>query len=327
MPAPVLIVGQGVAGSALAWACEEAGIDFELADAGHVSAASRVGAGIVNPVTGRRLAPTWRFDEGIWSAVAMYRRMERELGMSLVRPMRVYRRFRNPAEKAALDLRLERAPEGPGHVGGRDEDGFWINDAWHVDTAAMIAGLRRRWCAAGRLHERAVDPLAEAPLRDVTVLCSGAEVAAVFDFIPWERSVGEVLTGTTEGLDPGVILNCGQWALPLAEGLVRVGATYARTAGPAVPTAEGREALSQSAADLLGTRPFVVTGHEAGVRLGVKDRRPCVGRHPAVPSIGMIGGLGSKGALWAPGLARQWVNHLTEGVPFDPETDLNRFRR
>jgi len=41
----------------------------------------------------------------------------------------------------------------------------------------------------------------------------------------------------------------------------------------------------------------------------------------------MIGGLGSKGALWAPGLARQWVNHLTEGVPFDPETDLNRFRR
>jgi hypothetical protein len=41
--------------------------------------------------------------------------------------------------------------------------------------------------------------------------------------------------------------------------------------------------------------------------------------------LGVINGLGAKGALHAPALARQWVNHLTEGVPFDAEVEVGRF--
>ena len=39
----------------------------------------------------------------------------------------------------------------------------------------------------------------------------------------------------------------------------------------------------------------------------------------------MLAGLGSKGVSLAPWLARQWWNHLSEGVPFDPEVDVARF--
>jgi hypothetical protein len=41
--------------------------------------------------------------------------------------------------------------------------------------------------------------------------------------------------------------------------------------------------------------------------------------------LGLLNGLGAKGALLAPILARQWINHLTEGVPFDPAIDVARF--
>ena len=72
-------------------------------------------------------------------------------------------------------------------------------------------------------------------------------------------------------------------------------------------------------------RPFSVTGHSAGVRVNLPDKRPIAGRHPDNPRLGIINGLGAKGALLAPMLARQWVNHLTEGVPFDAEVDVRRF--
>ena len=330
MPPPVLIVGQGIAGSALGWACEQAGIDFEIADAGHGPAASRVGAGILNPVTGRRLAPTWGFDAWIGQSVALYRAMEAEVGRPLIRPMRIYRRFRDAAERAALSARWSPWEVAPAHVGPRDADGFWIEDVWQVDTAAVLAELRARWLRSGRLRigaASAASVAAEAARRDVIILCGGAEVADAFDFVPWERAAGEILSGMTTGLDPGVILHRGHWVLPLGVDRARVGATYEVSAGEARPTPAGRAELAQTARELLAPDGFTVTGHEAGVRLGTKDRRPCIGRHPTTPGLGLLGGLGSKGALWAPALARQWVNHLTEAVPFDREVDVGRFFR
>lgn len=325
MAAPVLIVGQGIAGSALGWACEEAGIDFEIADPGHLASASWVGAGILNPVTGRRFAATWRFDPWIPQALACYRAMEQSLGAELIRPMRVYRRFRDPAEKAALAHRLQQGGDSVRHIGRVDAEGVWIEDAWQVDTAAVIAGLRRHWLSTRRLQERSVEPTAEVRQRDVVVLCTGADAATVFAFVPWERAAGEIISGATEDIDPGVILNRGHWALPLAANRVRVGATYALCEGPVGPTLEAQVELVASANELLGGRPFVLTSQEAGVRLGVKDRRPCIGRHPEHPGLGLLSGLGSKGALWAPSLARQWVNHLTEAVPFGADVDVRRF--
>jgi hypothetical protein len=50
-----------------------------------------------------------------------------------------------------------------------------------------------------------------------------------------------------------------------------------------------------------------------------------MGRHPTVPRLGLVNGLGAKGALWAPFLARQWAAHLREGAVFEPEVNVMRF--
>ena len=137
---------------------------------------------------------------------------------------------------------------------------------------------------------------------------------------------GEILTIKVEGLDPGVILNRGHWILPIEAGFAKVGATHEPGVTSEEPTATARTTLEASARAIL-QRSFDVTGHEAGVRVNLPDRRPVAGRHPANPRLGLFNGLGAKGALWAPMLARQWVNHLKEGVRFDPEVDVARFAR
>jgi glycine/D-amino acid oxidase-like deaminating enzyme len=328
MSAAVLIVGQGVAGTLLAWELERNGADFEIADSGHEPAASRIAAGIINPITGQRLVKSWRTEELLPFARETYRELERELGVPLWREMRVRRQFADDAEReifAAREARGELAP----YLGPADRDGFWIEGAAQVDLPQLLAAARQRWRARGRLREEPVRDLAEeASRRDVVVLASGAALMgeAAFAFVPWSVAKGEQLVISTAGLAPNVILNRGHWVLPLGANGAKVGATYLPGVVDRSVTVAARAQLEESSRRLLA-EPFVVQGQEAGLRLTTPDRRPVAGRSPLARSLGILGGLGSKGASLAPWLARQWWNSLSEGVPFDPTIDVTRFWR
>ena len=78
----ILIIGQGIAGSCLAWELKRRGAEFTVADRPIAETASRVAAGLVNPLTGRAFRPGWRQEECLAAAEAFYPETERELGGS-----------------------------------------------------------------------------------------------------------------------------------------------------------------------------------------------------------------------------------------------------
>jgi len=329
MRADLLIVGQGLAGTLLAWECERAGIAFVVADRGHATAATSVAAGIVNPITGRRLVKSWRIDDLLPLARAVYRDLEQALGVPLWRDLRVRRGLADDRERTVLARKLATGELAP-FVVEPDESGFWIRGAARVDLAALLAATRARWRAAGRLRVEETDFRAAAGRHELVIDCTGAAGVAGpgrFPFVPWEVSKGEVLELAVEGLEPGVGLNRRQWVVPLGEGRAWTGATHEPGVHDTRPSAEGRARLERGARELLGERAFAVTNQRAGVRLNLPDKRPVAGRHPDDARLGFCGGLGAKGALWAPLLARQWVAHLTSGAPFDAEIALRRFGR
>ena len=328
MRADILIVGQGLAGTLLAWEFERAGFSFAIADAGHATAASGVAAGIINPITGRRLVKSWQIDARLPVARAVYRELEAALGLPLWREMRVRRIFSDERERRVLAEKRARGELGEfAGPDTEDGDGFWIERAARVDLPALLGAARERWRVMGRLRTDATDVAAEMARHDLVVDCTGLKGArgGAFGFVPWEFSKGETLTLAVDGLAPEVILNRGHWALPVSPGVAWIGATHRPGAIDAVPSAAARDALEASARALLKGRAFAVTGQMAGVRVNLPDKHPVVGRHPTVARLGVLNGLGSKGALHAPALARQWVNHVTEGVPFDVEIDVARF--
>lgn len=327
--ADCLIVGQGLAGTLLAWECERAGISFAIADAGHATAASRVAAGIINPITGRRLVKSWRIEALLPVARAAYRELEAALGVPLWQDMRVRRSFADERERRVCEEKRARGELG-GFAGPlTDEgDGFWIEQAARVDLPALLGKARARWQAQGQWREAVRGELAtEAQRHGVVIDCTGVAGArsGAFGFVPWEFSKGEILALAVEGLAPEVIFNGGHWVLPIAPGVAWVGATHEPGASDTLPTAAARASLEASARALLAGRGFAVTGQCAGVRVNLPDKHPVAGRHPAVAGLGVCNGLGAKGALLAPALARQWVNHLTAGVPFEGEVAVDRF--
>ncbi|HEY9156184.1 MAG TPA: FAD-dependent oxidoreductase, partial [Opitutaceae bacterium] len=84
------IIGQGLAGTCLAWALFEREVPFELLDRER-GGSSRVAAGLINPVTGMRFEPSWRIDEFLPEAIAFYESLERTLGERFWHPLPVVR--------------------------------------------------------------------------------------------------------------------------------------------------------------------------------------------------------------------------------------------
>lgn len=74
-----IIAGQGLAGSLLAWFLLKQGSTILVVDDGFQASSSRVAAGIIHPITGRRLVKTWQADTLIPFAFNCYREMESTL--------------------------------------------------------------------------------------------------------------------------------------------------------------------------------------------------------------------------------------------------------
>jgi glycine oxidase len=181
MPAPIAIVGQGLAGTLLAWELERNGAEFEIYDRGAAGRASAVAAGMINPITGQRLVKSWRVEELLPLARECYRALEVELGVTLWQEMRVRRLWRSDSERLIFSRKQGGGAGGDGNdrlapfAGPADQEGCWIEGAAQVDVPVLVAATRRRWRAAGRLAEREADLSALRTRHELVILCTGAK--------------------------------------------------------------------------------------------------------------------------------------------------------
>jgi glycine oxidase len=322
----ILILGQGLAGTLFAWELERAGISFEIIDHGHDTAASAAAAGIINPITGRRLVKNWKFETLLPIARETYRGMEDVLGIPLWHDMRIRRIFADEPE-CAIGADPRKRADLAEFIESVDDDGWWLRSAARVDVAALLAHAKKRWAAAGKLRSETVEFHCAATHHSLVIDCRGfmGTKASMFGFVPWEFSKGELLELAIDGLDSDVILNRRMCVVPHGSGGALAGATHEPGVVDAGQSPQARILIETATRGILGNgRPFLVTGHRSGIRVVLPDKRPVAGRHPEWSQLGVINGLGGKGALWAPALARQWVKHL-QGAGFDREVDVRRF--
>ena len=245
-----------------------------------------------------------------------YRKIELQAGVPLWRELKVRRLFRDACERRIFAEKQARGELAP-FAHEADEAGFWIAPAARVDVPALLATTRVRWLRSGILRETTVDWARLDPAHELVIDCTGAAARrgpfAKMDFA-WSK--GETLQIAAPGLAPDVILNRGHWLLPLAGGTAWVGATHEPGVDDAEPTTAARETLLAAAEALIGG-PADARAQFAGVRLTTPDKLQVAGRHPANPRLGICSALGGRGALFAPWLAQQWVEHLVGGSAFD----------
>lgn len=345
-----LLIGHGIAGAVLARALRARGQRVLVYDEPRPDAASRVAAGLMNPVAGKRFALTWRAHETLPAAVAYYQQLNEELGEEYFLASPILKVFGSAQEQAQM---LARAAEDPwqGFVEKIETEpivqpgllaphgGAWLRGGGHLRVEALLAALASQGRAEGWLREETFSW--EALVADGTgaayapgrlrarhvVCCAGAAALASphFGWLPLTPNQGAVLEVAVPGLSTAQVLNRGAYVVPApTAGQFRVGATYRWPPFAEVPGEGDQRELADRLASLTPL-PFEVLGERRGVRPAVRDRRPLLGRHPALPWLSLFGGFGSKGVSLAPRLASQLADYLGGSGELWPDVTLARY--
>lgn len=328
-----LIVGQGVAGTAVAWHLRWAGRRVCVLDRGGPSA-SRVAAGLVTPVTGQRLAVSWRLAELLPAAVAFYRRVEAETGASLFHQHGAIRLFADAVERTAFDGRADtllRSWVGPAEPPPNPEafttphGAFGMPDASRLDVGHYLDASREVFARDGGFREADVNPARDleatpdgirVPHFDLTagsaVFCQGFAAAGNpwFPALRLNPAKGEILTLRIPDLIERRTVHRGVWLAPVGGDLFRAGATYDHDSIDATLTERGRQQIEAGLRSFLRL-PFEVVDHRAGVRPVVPGNRPAFELSPRDPRVAFLNGFGSKGVLQAPFFAAELIERLT----------------
>jgi len=145
-----------------------------------------------------------------------------------------------------------------------------------------------------------------------------------FKQLPLDGTKGELLHITSKNLELDKIVKSNIFILPIGNNTYKVGATYNWKDKTNAPTTEGKTELIEKLNELISC-DYQIVAHLAGVRPTVNDRRPLVGTHPTYNTLHILNGLGTRGVMLAPFLAKNLWNYLENKIPLDKEIDCSRY--
>ena len=338
----ILIIGQGLAGTALAWRLHERGVPFVIVDREEPVTCSKVAAGLITPVTGMRLKVSWRFEVFYPEALRFYRQIGKRLGTRVFFPRGYVRLLKNEQERQKWPKRLRESEVGPfvhlqapqldpaivtlPHEGFQQRHAAWLDTVTYLEASRRFFGeaYRKATIAASEVLDDAEGIVWRGERFSHVVWAQGWQAAKhpLFGWVPFQSALGTILTAKADLKGERRILNRGCWVIPRADGTLRAGSTYEWTFPEPPAASPGMIAdLETKLRDFLAV-PVELLGSQSAVRPIIKGRQALLGAHPSHPRVLLFNGLGSKGSLRSPWLARHLVEHLLDGQPLDPEFDL-----
>ena len=342
-----LLIGQGLAGTNLAWHLTEAGKRFLIINDSSRPSSSMVAAGILNPLTGKKLVKTWMADELFPYAFDFYSRLEKVLDSSFFHPIRMYRPYRSLEEQnyylaqtadSGIARYVEKDLSTPNyeHCIHAPYGGLHVKGAAWLDIPVFLDKSRGFFLRNSNYLEAEFKE-SDLQVSDTTVnwkgysfnkviLCQGVEasVESLFGWLPFNPVKGQVLDVFIPSYPVPDIVNQGIFILPIADGRCKVGATYSWHDLDWECTTEGRAYLQEKLRPLL-KGPYEIRHQKAGIRPSSKDRRPMIGLHPENNKVGIFNGLGTKGVSLSPYFACHFVDHLEKGKDLNPLVNIDRY--
>lgn len=346
MEVDYIIVGQGLGGTLLGNYLQKAGKRILFVDQGLEKSATKVAAGIFNPITGRRFVKSWMVDELFPYAQELYAELEEELGVKIYHDTNITRALFNHVEENQWMMRSD-LPENVPYVDEtvsfqhydkkvvKPYSYFELKNAGRADIFTMVKAFRKKWKKESLLLEESFD-FDKIEFQEEAVSYKGNKAGRIifcegylarnnpyFSYLKHNPAKGEVLIVRIPNLSFEKILKHKLYIVPLGDDLYWVGATNEWKEVDCITTEKNRNYLENRLSSFLEI-PFEIVEHQAAVRPTVKDRRPYLGMHPRYPQLGIFNGLGTKGASLGPYWANEMAAFLLSGKELNPLVDISR---
>ncbi len=343
-----LIIGQGISGTWLSYYLQKKSKSFLVIDNNFKDSPSRIAAGIINPVTGRRHVEVWMAKEILPFAWQAYNQIGKELNITAISQKNIIDFFPSPQMRVSFMQRVQEKKDYVHSYPEQDQFNHHFNYDFgcgeirpvytaHLET--LLPAWEQRLKEKNFLLEEEFDfnqlQIKKDGIQYKTItankiiFCDGnnGSVNPYFLQLPFAPNKGEVLLAEIPDLPSQHIYKKGMMLVPLAtQGLWWVGSNYVWEFDNQNPTEEFRDKTEMLLKNWLKV-PFTITQHLCGIRPATLERRPFAGFHPQHPGIGILNGMGTKGCSLAPFFAKQLVDNILYNKPISPEVSIERFSK
>ena len=340
-----LLIGQGLAGSTLAYQLTSRGKTVMVIDENQQFTSSKVAAGLVNPFTGPRMVKSWKVEELIPYMERFYRELEQITKASFLKERVMYRPFNsvehlNDWTGRSAHPNYQKFLLGFGDDSNHDkyvhdEHGGIEIKSFVLNVPLFISEFRDHLLRENQLitgvfdEEQLILGEEHFQYKDLRftnlVFCNGYKVirSKYFSWLPMAPVKGEILFLKMKN-DFETIYNRSCFIIPQGKFVFRAGSTYVREVDSESPTESGKNEIRTKLNSLLKSE-YEIVGHEAGIRPGTIPRRPLLGRHPEFNNMFVFNGLGTKGVSLAPYFSDQFANYLENKEDLDEEVDIKKY--
>jgi glycine oxidase len=340
-----IIVGSGLAGISFAEIAHKNNKSILVID-DKSQISSRVAGGLYNPVILKRFSEVWKAEEQLVLMEDFYNQIEAKLQTKVNFKLPILRKFFSIEEQnnwfAASDKPLL-APflstklifkkyfgiDSPFDYGEVLSTGY-------VDTSLLLDKYQNYLIENKLLLQESFqydilvvndDFIEYKDIKAKHIIFAegfGLHSNPFFQDLPLDGTKGELFIIKAPELDLDVIVNTSVFILPLGDHLFKVGATYNWKDKTDEPTEEGKTELVERIQEIINC-DFEIVSHFGGVRPTVKDRRPIIGTHDKYSPLHLLNGLGTRGVMLGPAMAKDLFDYIENKKPLDPTIDIQRF--
>ena len=345
MKVDYIVVGLGLAGLAFIEELIEAEKTFIVFE-DDSQTSSLVAGGVYNPVILKRFTPVWNADKQLEIALPFYERIEKKLHEKVDVKFNTRKVFKSiedqnnwfeASDKPLLSKFMNADIINEKIEGVIADFGFGeVQKTGRIDTEKLVTSYRNylaneskiifekfKYNAVQLINNTCVYKNIESSR---IVFCEGFGIKQnpFFNNLPLKEAKGELLTIHAPELEIDFLLKSTLFVLPLGNHLYKVGATFNWSDKTLNPSEEGKQELVEKLKKVI-TVPYTITNQTAGIRPTVRDRRPLVGVHSENKQLVVLNGLGTRGVMIAPTVAKKLFNHVDNGETLDKEIDIKRF--
>ncbi len=340
-----IIVGLGLAGIAFCEQLENAGKSFLAFDNG-LGGASRVAAGLYNPVILKRYTLPWKAIEQLDIAIPYFKRIERKIQTQCIQELPVQKVFSSIEDQnnwfAASDkpelgrfVSTELISDTNPHINAPYAYGR-VLETGRIDIK-ILQKKYQAYLESKNAFAKADFDYSAIEFTEHGIVYKGIRAKRIvfaegygmknnpyFKQLPLVGNKGEYIIIKAAHLKLTAAIKTSFFIVPLGDDLYKVGATFNWENKDIIPTKSAREELIQKFTSLVSCE-YEIIDQEVGIRPTVSDRRALLGVHPEYPQLVVFNGLGTRGIMMSAMLAINLYEHLENGEDLLEEVNIKRF--
>ncbi len=324
-----IIVGQGIAGTWLSYFLLASNQKIIVFQPPNETSSSFIAAGVLNPVTGRRIVNSWMTETLLPFAWEHYKRIGQLCNNHRIIEDKSIVWFPHDSfqsrlfeERSAHSTYIQRTTTAWEEFFVSSQHPFTISPTYIIN-APLFLSLWQKYleskavlCTEKFIHAHIIHYDHAIQYKDIIakkiIFCEGSQVVQnpYWNDLPflfnkgegWEVDIPHL--PRTHGYKMGSMIR-----VPYKDTTWWVGTNYQWTFNDLIPSQSFKEKIESNLTKTMKCPCRLIRGF-AAIRPSSANRRPFVCLHPQYPHVGIINGLGTKGFSLAPYFAHHFVQHV-----------------